>query len=158
MNIRDALVGLVESSDNEDLQTVHAVWTVLDRQQVAASRSNLSYRALDAVEAMDRGDVEEARMVLTKSLGDLWPHCENDEIYEFCPLCASVQSAMFVDGVAIEVEHVHPHLLLLKNKDAQTATKVMSMINEYWAANESPEDGFTNIVEGPGFLAFVEMV
>lgn len=156
MNIRDILAQTVENTNDEDLRTVYQVWTVLDRQAIAMVRSNLSYKAMDAVEAVDAGNVDEARMILTRSMSELWPVCSDAE--PFCPLCASVQSAMFVDGVAIEVEEVRCHLLLLKDGSMTVSSTCMKMIHEYWAANECPEDGFTSIYEGPGWLAFVETV
>lgn len=156
MSIRDTLAAQVEAIGNEDLTTVFNAWSVLDRQSIAMVRSNLSYRVLDSVEAIDRGDVDGARMILTKSMGELWPVCSEAE--PFCPLCASVQSAMFVDGVATEVEEVRVHMLLLKDRSMVVSTSCMTLVNEYWRENDSPEYGFTSIYEGPGWLAFVETV
>lgn len=155
MSIRDILESMVRLEGDKDLLAAWSVWSVLDRQ-LDAARSSLGQRVLDAVEAIDLGDVTMATATLTKSLGGLWPSCPDEG--DFCPLCASVQSAMFVDGVAEEVSKVLPHLLLLDDLHVTNAQRLQSAIVQSWMDADGPEYGYTAIFEGPGFLAFVEQV
>ena len=155
MSVTEDLTNAVMGLDHPVRMTT-SVWLALLKQS-SQSRTPHLLIALDAMELIDGRLLDEANDTLVRDMGSMWPTCIAEFEEAFCPRCASVQSAMFVFGVAPEVEQVRQHLLLLKNRDRAVAEGLMTRIYESWNADES-EAGYTLVVDGPGFLAFTEQV
>lgn len=154
MSVLEGFAQAVAATGDQDLITAASVWTALLRQ-TSQHRTPHLHVALDAMDLVYAGRTAEATELLQTDTGPMWPTCVEWLNESFCPLCASVQSALYVSGVAPAVEEVRQHIILLKNRDLAHAQAVQGNIYRHWQAAEAD---YTMVVDGPGYLAFTEQV